>query len=262
MLAFTTLGCPDLTLEQSLALARRHRLDAIELRALAGTLELPAYLVRTYGTPEKLAARLVPEPVKVIAFDTSLRMIGNTPADREAFLQFVPWAEALGARWLRTFDGGKTADAAEVAEAAATMQWWRELRAKHGWKSDLMVETHDAFVTTPAIRRFLAAAPGTPILWDTHHTWKKGGEDPVATWRAIKAHVVHVHVKDSVSVPVLKYPYTIVLPGTGEFPMQPIITVLRAEYQGAVSLEWEKVWHPYLAPLDDALAAAEKNRWW
>ena len=26
-----------------------------------------------------------------------------------------------------------------------------------------------------------------------------------------------------------------------------------------VSLEWEKLWHPYLAPLDDALAAAAKR---
>jgi len=262
LLTFTTLGCPDLTLEQAMALAAKHHLAAIELRSLGGTLELPSYLAKTYGTPQKLAAGLAGAPVKVIAFDTSLKMIGNTPADREAFLQFVPWAEALGAKWLRTFDGGKTADAAEVAEAAATMKWWRELRAKNGWKCDIMVETHDAFVTTPAILRFLAAAPGAPILWDTHHTWKKGGEDPVATWRAIKAHVVHVHVKDSISVPVLKYSYTYVLPGTGEFPMKPIISVLRAEYQGAVSLEWEKVWHPYLAPLDEALTAAGKNQWW
>jgi hypothetical protein len=29
-----------------------------------------------------------------------------------------------------------------------------------------------------------------------------------------------------------------------------------------VSLEWEKLWHPYLAPLDDALNAAAKKNWW
>ena len=29
-----------------------------------------------------------------------------------------------------------------------------------------------------------------------------------------------------------------------------------------VSLEWERLWHPYLAPLDDALAAAAKRNWW
>lgn len=29
-----------------------------------------------------------------------------------------------------------------------------------------------------------------------------------------------------------------------------------------VSLEWEKLWHPYLAPLDDALTAAAQRQWW
>ena len=38
--------------------------------------------------------------------------------------------------------------------------------------------------------------------------------------------------------------------------------VLRAEYDGWVSLEWEKLWHPYLPPLDDALAAAARRDWW
>ena len=37
---------------------------------------------------------------------------------------------------------------------------------------------------------------------------------------------------------------------------------LAAEFTGCVSLEWEKLWHPYLAPLDDALTAAKKRNWW
>jgi hypothetical protein len=38
---------------------------------------------------------------------------------------------------------------------------------------------------------------------------------------------------------------------------------LRADnFAGPVSLEWERLWHPYLPPLDVALACAEKNRWW
>lgn len=259
---FSTLGCPDLTLEQAQALAAQHRFNVIEVRALAGTVDLPDYLARTYGAPEQLARRISGASVGIVAFDTSFKLIGGTAADREALRRFVPWAEAAGAKWLRVFDGGQSADATELAEAAATMKWWRELRAQHGWRTDLMVETHDSFFTATAVRRFLVVAPGTGILWDTHHTWKRGGEDPVVTWHGIKAHVVHVHVKDSVSRPSAKHLHTYVLPGTGEFPMKPLITVLRAEYAGAVSLEWEKAWHPYLPPLEEALAAAEKNHWW
>src|SRR5690606_742669 len=100
--------------------------------------------------------------------DTSLRLIGGTAADREALLRFVPWAEAAKIGWLRVFDGGKTGDEAELKEAAATIAWWRELRAQNGWQVDLMVETHDCLFAAAAIERFLTLAPGTGILWDTH----------------------------------------------------------------------------------------------
>jgi sugar phosphate isomerase/epimerase len=85
----------------------------------------------------------------------------------------------------------------------------------------------------------------------------------VATWRAIRASVVHVHVKDSISVLSAKHPFTYVLSGAGEFPMAPLVAALRADkFTGPVSLEWEKLWHPYLASLAEALCAAAESRWW
>lgn len=258
--ALSTLGCPELSLGDALALAERHGLDGIELRALGGTVDLPAYFAKKFGTPEQLRTQL--PAGQILALDTSFTLVGATPAAREALLQYVPWAEALGVGRLRVFDGGKNADAAELAEAAATCQWWHDLRAQQGWKTDLMIETHDSLFTADAIHRFLAVAPGAAILWDTHHTWKKGGENPVATWAAIKAQVAHIHVKDSVSQPSARHPFTYVLPGEGEFPMAPLRQVLQAEYTGYVSLEWEKLWHPYLPALEAALTAATAGHWW
>ncbi len=260
--AASTLGCPDLTLEQALALATHHRLDALELRALGGTIELPDYLTKTYGSPAALAARVGNGVVPIAVFDTSLKLADNTAADREKFLAIIPWAEALGVLRVRVFDGGEKFDGVELAAALETLTWWREVRTRNGWKTDLAVETHDSLFTAEKILKFLAAAPGTGVLWDTHHTWKRGGEDPVLTWRAIKAHVTHIHVKDSISRPSARHPFTYVLPGDGEFPMAPLRAVLRTEYSGFVSLEWERQWHPYLEPLDAALAAAAARSWW
>jgi sugar phosphate isomerase/epimerase len=257
--AFSSLGCPEFSLEQTLALAQRHALPAIELRALGGTVDLPEYLTRTYGSPAALAGNLRGQPVRIIVLGTSLKLVGAAPGDREKFLAFVPWAEALGVPHLRVFDGGVTLDSAELAEAAATMNWWRGQRVQHGWQTDLLVETHDTLITAGIISRFLAAVPAA-ILWDTHHTWKKGGEDPVATWRTIGSQVGHIHVKDSVSRPGPKHPFTYVLPGAGEFPMAPLRRLLESEYAGAVSLEWERLWHPALPPLEAALQAAAG--WW
>jgi Sugar phosphate isomerases/epimerases len=125
-----------------------------------------------------------------------------------------------------------------------------------------MVETHDSLFTAAAIGRLAAAVPGVRILWDSHHTWKRGGEDPLATWEAIKEHVVHVHVKDSVSRPSGKYPFTYALPGTGEFPMAGLREKLAVGFGGAASLEWEKLWHPELAPLEEVLRSARERAWW
>ena len=261
----STLGCAEATLAEALALAAKHGIAAVELRALAGTVELPAYFAAQFGTPEALAEKLRAggAPVRIVAFNASLRLVGATAAEREQLVALAPWAEALGVRWLRVFDGGKHADAAELAAAVETVRWWQQLRAERGWRADLMVETHYTLTTAVAIRRFLTALPGTAILWDAHHTWRKGGEDPVATWRAIRERVVHVHVKDSIDAPSVRHPFTYVLPGDGGFPIAPLLAALRADgFAGPVSLEWEKMWHPYLPSLEDALRAATERGWW
>ncbi len=252
-----------MSLDETLGLAAKHGIDAVELRSLGGTVELHHYFSEKFGTPENLAAQVRASGVRVIALNASLALAGATAAQRDQLAAFAPWADALGARWLRVFDG-KAADGDTMfSDALATLQWWRALRALRGWSCDVMIETHDSLFTAERIQRFLAAAPGAAILWDAHHTWRKGGEDPVATWRAIQASVVHVHVKDSVGVPSARHPFTYTLPGDGEFPIAPLLAALRADnFSDAVSLEWEKLWHPYLPSLDEALAVAAKTNWW
>src|SRR5471032_2717763 len=122
---FSSLGCPDFSLDETFALAVKHGFGAVELRSLGGTVELPGYFAEKFGTPEKLAARVRVSGVRVVAFDTSLHLTGATAAEREQLAAFGPWAEALGVRWLRVFDG-KNADTTGLAEALETLRWWRE----------------------------------------------------------------------------------------------------------------------------------------
>jgi sugar phosphate isomerase/epimerase len=52
-------------------------------------------------------------------------------------------------------------------------------------------------------------------------------------------------------------------PGDGEFPVTPLLAALRTdEFAGPVCFEWEKLWHPYLPPLDEALRVAAGRNWW
>jgi sugar phosphate isomerase/epimerase len=267
--AFSTLGCPELSLAETCALAARHGIEGIELRALAGTTDLPAHFRRKFGSPAGLAAHLRQFPARIVSLDTSWKL-GAPPdeTERRNFLDFVPWAEALGLNWLRVFDlnGSKPGEprnrAARIDQMAESAAWWRTQRREQGWKVDIMVETHDVITDGASIEQLAAAVPGVAILWDTHHTWR-AGEDPLATWRAIRDRVVHVHVKDSVSRPGSHPPHAYVRPGEGEFPMAALRAALQAEgFRGAVSLEWEKLWHPSLPSLDEALTVAAEHGWW
>lgn len=257
--AFSSLGCPELTLEGMLALAARHHIEAVELRVLERQLDLPAYLAARYGTPARLAAVLAEQPAKVHSFSTSLSLARWTAESREQFLAYLPWADGTGVRWLRAFDGGQPGDEGRVAES---LDWWAAVRRERGCQCDIMVETHDCLYDGAAIRRLLDARPQTALLWDAGNTWLHSGEDPRQTWAAIKGKVVHIHVKDAVRRAIQPHPWEMVLPGTGELPFQALMQTLTQDgYAGYVSLEWEKHWHPELPALPEALAAAEKHGW-
>ncbi len=88
------------------ALARGHALDGVEARFLEGTLDLPDYFARKYRAPEALAAETRQIDLRIVALDTSFKLADPDESARGALLAFVPWAEALGVRWLRVFDGG------------------------------------------------------------------------------------------------------------------------------------------------------------
>ncbi|MFP4380583.1 MAG: SDR family NAD(P)-dependent oxidoreductase [Candidatus Sumerlaeia bacterium] len=256
---FSTLGCTDLNLEQVLELAKRFGIQEIELRALEENLNLPQYLEEKFGDPAKVRERFEKAEVRLTVLDTSFRLAGCDDEQRENFLAFVPWAEALGVPWLRVFDGGKylsEIDPQYIQEAAATVEWWRGERAKNGWDCDMVIETHDSLLSSDALEKFQQALDEpAAILWDAHHPWFKGGEKNIGeTWSRIRPWVKHVHFKDSIPEPAGNHPYTYQLLGEGEFPLGELIALLdRDGYGGAISLEWERKWHPYLPPLEEAL---------
>jgi len=261
--AFSTLGCTEFDLGQAEALAKSFRLEALELRGLGNRLDLPKYLAATFGSPRELSARQANSSIRICAFGTSLRLMGSSPADREEFLEFLPWAEALQVPWLRIFDGGKDPTQIDWEAADATLTWWRRVRRERNVRADIMVETHDSFLRGKAIGELVRRCGPVKILWDTHHTWRKGGEDPQETWRHIAPSVVHVHVKDSRTTGLPNANgFEYVLPGAGEFPMRDLRRMLATSFTGVVSLEWERKWVPTLPPLAEALRSAQRHSWW
>jgi len=228
--------------------------------------DIPDVFRERFGDPEEARRQSQSFPVVVHALNTSAKLIGGSPESRVSLLEFVPWAEAMAIPHLRVFDGGVTRnllDEEALSEAAAFFEWWRSLRNKNHWKVDVIIETHGALCQTSAIRQLQEALPEpAPLLWDSHHTWRKGGEAPEETWRAISPWVRHIHYKDSISKPSTRHPYTYVLPGHGEMDLASLFDMLKGDsYEGPLSLEWEKQWHPELPSLEEALDACVAAGW-
>ncbi len=262
---FSTLGCPELDLASALQLAREFSLEGLEIRTLAHRLDLAPYLQSIFGRGQALRRFLDQHCIDVPVLGTSWRLLGGQETDWQALLELAGLASDAQIPWLRVFDGRSDELRPELARDLAWRQFerWSQEKKRHGWTCDLLVETHWTFLTADSILDFAKEiGDGPRILWDTHHTWRMGGEDPLATWAVIAPWVAHFHLKDSVLDPLSRDGFRYVYPGTGEFPAPRLLPVLTRENDWRyLSLEWERQWHRDLPPLQDALAHARAHGW-
>ncbi|HEY8966791.1 MAG TPA: TIM barrel protein [Candidatus Methylacidiphilales bacterium] len=252
-LGFSTLGDGDLSLEQALEWRSRLGFEAIEVRVLEGSLDLPAYFDRRGYPPVPSGEK----PIRVVG--TSLGILSASEADLKAFYRFAEVAHRLRAPYVRIFGDGGAAFSEPLSEAAldraaARVEAIRDALREKRWDVELLLEMHDVFSSSErclALNGRLRHPLG--ILWDSHHTWRDAGEDPEKTWGALGRWIRHVHYKDSRPKDI-GAGYAYVLPGEGTYPGVELAALLRGGgFRGVLSLEWEKWWHPELPPLGEAL---------
>lgn len=263
---FSTLGCPELSLTETADLAHKFHIPHLELRALENSVDLPNLLSTFPGGWKGALSFLHEFNLSPRILGTSFKLIGNTPEQWEELFTFARLAQDLETPWLRVFSGGAWGTSltrGDYETAAASVQRWRQEKARHQWRADILLETHDSFSASAPCQRLLERLD-QPIhfIWDSHHTWRLGCETPEQTWSALSLYIRHIHVKDSIGVPSARHPFTYVLPGEGEMPLADAFALLsRDGFLGTVSLEWEKMWHPYLPTLSAALTACREKGW-
>jgi len=264
---FSTLGCPELSIDQCIDLAARFEVPFIELRGFENRLDTPAYLSEQYPDLGLLRSRLREQGIRITSLDASFKLTESAGADREELREYAECATRLDVPFVRTFGGASMAaplSSEQLQTATNHFEWWLKEKKSNGWTCDLMLETHDGFCDSNRCLQLQGVLPGPlPLLWDTHHTWKLGGERLPETWDRIGHLIKQVHIKDSHSVPSARHPYSYVMPGEGEFDLPSTINLLESkDFDGVICLEWERKWHPYLPPLADALACARNLEWW
>jgi sugar phosphate isomerase/epimerase len=191
--------------------------------------------------------------VPLVSLDTSIELA--RPFERE-----LPAAVELAAAWgapiVRVFGGEVRAldDVARRLEPA--LERAKELGVT------VALETHDRFSSAELVAELLrrVRSPSFATVWDVQHPYRVG-ESPQDVVRALGARVGLVHVKDARR---RGDGWELVALGDGEVPVRESLGVLRgAGYEGWLTVEWEKRWHPELAEPELALPrdGATLRRW-
>ncbi len=249
-LAFSTLGMPGAPAEEVIATASRYGCAAVELRCAEGEIVAPDTPAGELRSIARTFAGARIEIVAVCSYTRVARPDGDPVAE---VLRHVEIAEALGSPYVRVFGGVEGQD---DPAAAATRRLADVAGRLPDNGVDVLLETHDVFLTGEAIAGVLAGvgSPRVGALWDVVNPWR-AGESAAATADALAPYLRHVQIKDAAS-PTDLAP---VLPGEGAVGVPGVLAELgRLGYAGYLALEWERAWYPDAPPIGEALTSFRK----
>jgi sugar phosphate isomerase/epimerase len=255
-LAFSTLACPEWDPLEVVTRAAAMGFDAIEWR---GGEDGHAGPHLTAVSRRDIRDAMDAHGLNAIAVTTYTDLVHPSAAVRDAtvadLLRHAEVAEALGAPSLRAFPGDRSDDASdEVLLDRAADTLGRTVAQLAGTGISIAIEPHDAFPSSALIAGLLARLdhPQVGVVWDAGNTWSIG-EQPTEGIGALGPWLRYVQVKDGVG----RLPdWHLTLLGDGEVPLAAGIGLLAREHpEVPVSIEWERPWHPELAPAEVALPA-------
>jgi sugar phosphate isomerase/epimerase len=263
-IAFSTLGCPTWPWSRILSQADRLGYAALELRGVAGEMDLTKVpeLVgsRLAGTRKDLAAL----NLTISDLGASSRMHEKDEAVRAAQLdegrRFIDLARALGVKYVRMF--GNNVPAGEPREEAMKriVEGFQEMVSHaRGAGVTVLIESHGDFTHSGDLEEILTRvdSPHFALLWDAYWTFVAGGEKPADTYARLGRWVRHTHLKDS---RLEGSDRRFVLVGTGDVPVEEQVRVLAGSgYRGFYCFEWEKKWHPEIEEPEVAFPAYAKT---
>ncbi|MGE5608322.1 MAG: sugar phosphate isomerase/epimerase family protein [Bacillota bacterium] len=231
--------------------AAAYGLEGIDLRGLGP--EIDVTRLRIFGDELPASLDLLRRHgLEMPCFNTSIVLV--TPAGErwEMMLaecqRYAQLAQRTGTRYLRIFGGAATK---HMARGEATLLARRHLRQLEKlctpYRCQVLLETHDDWATSEQILELIQGF--TPeevgVLWDFEHPYRRG-ESPGQTAGALRTHIRHIHIKDSLRKGDKSTPCLL---GEGELPLGEMIQAVRSiGYNDWICLETEKRWHPETAP--------------
>lgn len=244
-LAFSTLGCPEWSLEYAIGFAAENGFDAIEIRGIkdklrADTIDelLPENRDKTMTLAKKASISFCCLDASASFHEKEKRSENMAEA-----VDTVKIAAECGIGYVRIFGNHFVTDDEET-EIADIAEQIRILCVKAlDCGVHILLEVHGDFNTSERILKTAEKVncDNFGIIWDIAHS----REEPELFWSRTKHLIRHTHIKDSIQTELCNT-------GEGTLPVAAIIRMLVNDgYDGYFSLEWEKRWHPELRDAED-----------
>ena len=250
MLKFTlnTLGAPGWTLEETARNARAYGYAGVDLRLIDGEV---ISLDSVRANRARLRALFPPADLPIPVLATSVRLANPDPVVRrgsqDEVAHWIDLAADLGVPVVRVFGGvlPEGFDMQAAVHVVAECLAWIAPRAEAAGVA-VGLETHDDFSSARNLAHVIAQVPSRGVggVWDMYHTARMG-EAPADVLSLVGERLLNVHLKDARRAGDT---WELVLLGDGELPVKEALRLLEQRgYDGFVSVEWEKKWHPELA---------------
>lgn len=242
-ISFSTLGCPDWTLNEIFSAAKDLGYDGIELRGLGEDIYLPKAKQLTESCAKinaELSARGLSIPC--ISSDCTLQVADDAIVDQaKAYLDL---AAALHAPYIRVLGDTAPGPASYVDTALVTERL--KLLASYAAEKGvtMLLESNGVYANSKLLKETLdeVNSPSVGALWDINHPVRYANETPAETWANIGKYVRHVHVKDTAVNEQGAIVYKML--GYGTLPIKEAFTLLKTNgFSGYISLEWTKRWN-------------------
>jgi sugar phosphate isomerase/epimerase len=247
--AFSTLGCPDWPFDRILAEAERMGFDGLEIRGIENEMNFAKIPYLNGDGWKKTKAELKKRGLTIVNFGTSASF--HSPDIWEKSLveakEAIDVAQAAGVPYIRIF-GDSIPDASKRDETLRLIaEGWSEVY-KHSENTDVtpLVEVHGHFNNVEIFKDIFRyfSHPKFAVLWDIEHSYKTYEGDFLEFFGFIRKYTKHVHVKDTKKI---DGEWKLQNLGKGSVPIALHLMLLSVtNYNGFVSLEWEKKWHPEL----------------
>jgi sugar phosphate isomerase/epimerase len=259
LLSFSTLGCPDWSFDKITDFAAAHTYQGIEIRGLQREIDLTKC---KEFSPQNLKATMQLMQNKRLHFvglGSSATMHFREGAERRKNLdegrRFIDLAQEIDCPYVRVFPNNLPKEQEKSQTLDLISKGLLEL-ADHarGSKVTVLMETHGDLVHTDDLLTVMHSAEHkhSGLVWDITNMWTLAREKPSEVYPKLKRYIRHTHIKDARMVDGVPH-YTLL--GQGEVPIfEAIAELIKDNYKGYYSFEWEKLWHPEIGEPEIALA--------